>query len=71
MENTYTRCRYRLNTPKLLMDREMGFKRHMGYDDDISKKVYTNMCNIPRELSMGAHQTQEGGIFNLEFNLDG
>lgn len=62
---------YKFNTPKLLKDREYGMKRKIGYNNDIAAKLYRNLdayaCDIPSEK----HQMGQGGIFNLEFSLDG
>lgn len=65
------KCRYLLNTPRLLRDRELGFKRKLGYDDEMTRKIYANMNTSESSIPVRSHMTKEGGIFNLEFSLDG
>lgn len=64
---------YRYNTPRLLIDRQYGMKHKIGYNDDIAVKIYKNLdayvCDIP-SCSDGKIP-HCGGIFNLEFSLDG
>lgn len=65
---------YNLNNYELLKNRELGFKRHNGYDDDISKKLYSNMDAYQSDIPLskyGKIPSDHGGIFNLEFSQDG
>lgn len=71
MSRSATDIPYSYNTPRFLRNREYGFKKKIGYEDDIAAKIYSNIdaycCDIPSEKQ----QLNQGGIFNLEFSLDG
>lgn len=49
-----------------LRKRELGFKRHLGYEDHLAKKLITSLESFESKLN-----NEQGGIFNLEFSLDG
>lgn len=49
-----------------LRKRELGWKREIGYHDKIARKIVYSL-----EYSASKLHTEDGGIFNLEFSLDG
>lgn len=54
----------------LVEKRSMGFKHYfMSSDDEIAFKLYTSFCHYDNNFQENAPQV--GGIFNLEFSLDG
>lgn len=71
MSKTTIQVAYKFHTPKFLRHREYGMKKKIGYDTDIAVKLYRNLdayiCDIPSEKQ----PLEQGGIFNLEFSLDG
>lgn len=75
MSRSCEKITYNLNNYSLIKNRELGFKRYNGYDDDISKKFYTNMdapdANDENNKPLNRYVSDQGGIFNLEFSQDG
>lgn len=74
MSRSCEKLTYNLSNYSLLKNRELGFKRYNGYDDDISKKLYSNMdAPESNETStpLNKYISDQGGIFNLEFSQDG
>lgn len=71
MSKSTVKIPYKYNTPKLLRHREYGMKKKLGYENDIAAKLYRNVdayiCDIPAQKQ----EANQGGIFNLEFSLDG
>ncbi|KRT86651.1 WD40 domain-containing protein [Oryctes borbonicus] len=60
---------YSLTNYDIIRNREIGSKTKVGYEDELSRKIYHNMavCGCDSEKE----STDQGGIFNLEFSLDG
>lgn len=54
-----------------LRDRELGFNSYLGFNDDISRKIYTNLNAYAADIPASRCGVDQGGIFNLEFSLDG
>lgn len=71
MSKTTKKISYNFNNCNFLRNRELGFKRHNGYDDEISRKLYSNLDAYVTETPLGRIATNQGGIFNLEFSQDG
>lgn len=61
---------YNSSNYNIIRDRELGRKRKLGYDDDVHKKIYSNFDAYVSDIPMNKVNTK-GGIFNLEFSLDG
>lgn len=51
--------------------REQGFKSRIGDFDSIHKTIYSSL--EPKDTWNDSHDgyTEHGGVFNLEFSLDG
>lgn len=71
MSRSCEKISYNLNNYVLLKNRELGFRKHNGYDDDISKKLYSNMDAYQSDIPLSRYTSDQGGIFNLEFSQDG
>lgn len=71
MSRSREKISYNLDNYSLLKNRELGFKKHNGYDDDVSKKLYYNMDAPDSNEYLNKYISDQGGIFNLEFSKDG
>lgn len=71
MSKTSANITYYYNTPRLLVQRQYGFKKNIGFGDDIAVKLYKHLdayiCDIPAPDPVA----NQGGVFNLEYSLDG
>lgn len=54
-----------------LEHRAYGYKRKIGYDDVLSFKLYSNFNNYVLRPNQKAPSKEVGGVFNLEYSLDG
>lgn len=61
-------CKYTIN--RIIQKRQIGLQRHMGYEDDIISKLYSKIDKFQLEGYKNPGD-KRGGIFNLEFSLDG
>lgn len=60
----------KLNFLDVIEKRTLGFKVYQtGYDDTIALKLYSSFYQY--EVNNTVHDPHVGGIFNLEFSLDG
>lgn len=60
---------FKQSITKIIKVRELGLKSYIGCEDDIVAKVYSNFDKYKKS---GFNQGKSrGGIFNLEFSLDG
>lgn len=60
----------KLNFLNVIEKRTLGLKVYQtGYDDSLALKLYSSFYQY--EINNRAHDPQFGGIFNLEFSLDG
>lgn len=55
---------------EILRIRELGLKSYIGCDDDLYAKLYSKMESYSLKYKHNPGNTG-GGIFNLEFSLDG
>ncbi|KAJ3625957.1 hypothetical protein MTP99_016489 [Tenebrio molitor] len=55
---------------EILKKRELGLKSYVGCEDDIIAKLYSSMERYELDTKSNRANTH-GGIFNLEFSLDG
>lgn len=62
---------YEYNTPRMLKEREYGMKKKIGYSDDIAAKLYTNLDAYISDIPAPEPEPNQGGVFNLEFSIDG
>lgn len=63
---TQNNSRHILNGPNWIRKRELTLKWGIGYHDKLAKKFITSLENTASRLD-----TDHGGVFNLEFSLDG
>lgn len=54
------------SSEKFLRKRELGFKRKLGYQDELCRKLISSL-----ERNEDYLDANLGGIFNLEFSLNG
>lgn len=62
---------YSLNNYKIIRDREMGRKFKLDRSEDLACKIYSNFDAYQAEIPLQKYTANQGGIFNLEFSLDG
>lgn len=62
---------YNLTNYNIIRNRELGFKTKIGYEDELSRKIYHNMDANNSSITTDRESPDQGGIFNLEFSLDG
>lgn len=55
----------------IIRNRELGLRNKIGDEDEISRMIYYNMKGTGSSVPSGKDSTDQGGIFNLEFSLDG
>lgn len=54
------------SNPMFLTKRELGFRKKLGFEDDLCKKLIESYDEYH-----SAQNTETGGIFNLEFSQTG
>ncbi|XP_022902501.1 DDB1- and CUL4-associated factor 10 [Onthophagus taurus] len=70
MMRTTADITYKQTNYKILRDRELGLKKCIGTEDDLSRKLYSNIDFYDNGVILEYNYNQ-GGIFNLEFSPDG
>lgn len=67
--NSYIPCM--LSNYRILEDRMLNIKKNVGHSDEIARKIYTSIDAYQADIPMHTCTADQGGIFNLEFSLDG
>lgn len=62
---------YSLNNYHIIRDREIGRRPELGHDESLARKIYSNFDAYQSDIPLQKHTANQGGIFNLEFSLDG
>lgn len=71
MSRTTNDISYSLTNYDIIRNREIGSRTKIGYEDELSRKIYYNMDASESSIPSEKDSTDQGGIFNLEFSLDG